>query len=256
MKSQDYADLYALEENFWWFTGMREITGALLDPFCARAGDRLILDAGCGTGGNISWLARYARNGKVIGIDLAAEALTFCAVTQQGSLVRASTTALPFADSSFDLVTSFDVLVQLPGERADEQAMREIYRVLRPGGVAFVRVAAYEWMRSGHDEALATQRRYTLGALTEKMANAGFTLRRTTYANSLLLPAAAVRRLVFKRVGLADSGSDVKPLPPGLGWLDRAFTNALSGEARILKNPRASLPAGLSAICIAEKPHN
>jgi SAM-dependent methyltransferase len=256
MKSQDYADLYALEESFWWFAGMREITAALLDPFCARERDRLILDAGCGTGGNISWLARYAGNGRVIGIDLAAEALKFCAVSQQGSLVRASTTDLPFADSSFDLVTSFDVLVQLPGEGADEQGMREIYRVLRSGGVAFVRVAAYEWMRSGHDEALATQRRYTLDELNGRMRNAGFNILRATYANTLLLPAAAVRRLLLKPIGLANKGSDVTPLPPRLEWLNRALANALLGEARILKNPRASLPAGLSAICIAEKPHN
>ncbi len=53
-----------------------------------------------------------------------------------------------------------------------------------------------------------------------------------------------------------DSGSDVKPLPPKLEWLNRVLTGALVSEARILRNPRASLPAGLSAICIAEKPHN
>ena len=50
------------------------------------------------------------------------------------------------------------MLVQLPGEGSDELAMREMFRVLRPGGVAFARAAAYEWMRSGHDEALGTQR--------------------------------------------------------------------------------------------------
>ena len=59
--------------------------------------------------------------------------------------MRASGTALPFADSAFDLLTSFDVLVQLPGEGSDELAMREMFRVLRPGGVAFVRVAAYDF---------------------------------------------------------------------------------------------------------------
>ncbi len=162
---------------------------------------------------------------------------------------------LPFADSTFCLVTSFDVLVQLPGEGADEQAIREMYRVLRPGAVAFVRVAAYQWMRSGHDEALGTQRRYTLGALIGRMEGAGFNILRATYANTLLLPAAALRRLVLKRVGLADSGSDVKPLPPKLQWLNRALVSALVCEARILRSPRASLPAGLTAICVAEKPH-
>ena len=146
--------------------------------------------------------------------------------------------------------------MQLPGEGADEAAIREMHRVLRPGGVAFVRVAAYEWMRSGHDDALGTQRRYTLRALTDRMESAGFSIVRATYANALLLPAAALRRLVLKRVGLADSGSDVKPLPPKLEWLNRVLASALVSEARILRNPRASLPAGLSIICIGRKSHN
>ena len=191
MKLKDYADLHDLEEELWWFAGMREITAALLDPLVAVPGDRMVLDAGCGTGGNVSWLGRYAGNGKVIGIDVASEALRFCAASQHERLIQSSVTHLPFADSTFDLITSFDVLVQLPGTGSDEQAIREMYRVLRTGGIAFVRVAAYEWMRSSHDEALATHHRYTLNELTQQMRKAGFNILRTTYANAILLPAAA-----------------------------------------------------------------
>ncbi|MBA3320317.1 MAG: methyltransferase type 11, partial [Pyrinomonadaceae bacterium] len=49
MQEEDFAYLYALEESFWWFAGMREITAAVLDPVLPRSQDRLILDAGCGT---------------------------------------------------------------------------------------------------------------------------------------------------------------------------------------------------------------
>ncbi len=254
MRAEDYADLYALEENFWWFAGMQEITAALLDPVCPPARDRLVLDAGCGTGGNIEWLARYAGNGRIVGIDLVPDALRFCRAHEHKCLTQASVTHLPFADSIFDLVTSFDVLVQLPGAGSDERAMREMHRVLRPGGVAFVRVAAYEWMRSGHDEALGTARRYHLTALNERMQRAGFNIRRATYANTTLLPAAMLRRLVLKPAGLADGGSDVKPLSPKLQWLNRALAGVLRGEARVLKHPGSKLRAGLSAICVAEKP--
>lgn len=254
MQEEDFAYLYALEETFWWFAGMREITKALLDPILPQNQDRMILDAGCGTGGMLLWLARFAGRGKVVGIDVVPSALRFCRERQHTNLAQASATHLPFADSTFDVVTSFDVLVQLPGEGTDEQAIREMFRLLRPGGIAFVRVAAYEWMRSGHDEALGTQRRYQLSKLISRMESAGFNTVRATYANTLLLPAAALRRLVLKRVGLADSGSDVKPLPPRLEWLNRVLTNALLSEAKMLKNSQATLPAGLSAICISEKP--
>lgn len=253
MRAQDYADLYALEESLWWFTGMHEVTRALLDPVCSHGHVRAVLDAGCGTGGMLQWLGRYAGGGRVVGVDLSADALDFCRGRGLREVMGASVTALPFADSTFDLVTSFDVLVQLPGEGADELAMREMFRVLRPGGVAFVRVAAYEWMRSGHDEALGTQRRYTLAQLVERMERAGFIVRRATYANALLLPAAVLRRLVLKRIGLADGGSDVKPLPRSLGWLHHVLVSALAAEARLLRRPGVNLPAGLSAICVGER---
>ena len=126
-------------------------------------------------------------------------------------------------------------------------------RVLRPDGLAFVRVAAYEWMRSGHDEALGTQRRYQLGQLAERMERAGFHVLRTTYANSLLLPVAVLRRLLLKRIGLADRGSDVKPLPPRLDRLNLMLTGLLRSEAHWLRHPQARLRAGLSAICVAQK---
>lgn len=255
MQEEDYAYLYELEEGFWWFAGMRDVTAALLDPVCLpRAGARAALDAGCGTGDMLTRLRRYAPAERVVGIDVSRTALDFCRERGHARLAQASATHLPFADASFDLVTSFDVLVQIPGDRADEAAIREMFRVLRPGGVAFVRVAAYEWMKSGHDAALNTQRRYSLGELKAKMERAGFSVRRSTYANSVLLPVAALRRLLLKRLGLADAGSDVKPLPSSLRWLNGLLTGVLRSEARLLKSTRTGLPFGLSAICVAEKP--
>jgi hypothetical protein len=87
------------------------------------------------------------------------------------------------------------------------------------------------------------------------LKRAGFEVLRETYANSLLLPIAAIRRLLLKRFGLADEGSDVKPLPQNLQWINRVMTNALLWEAKRLRNPNAKLPAGLSAICVAQKPN-
>jgi SAM-dependent methyltransferase len=169
-------------------------------------------------------------------------------------LAEASVTKLPFPDSMFDLVTSFDVLEQLPAGGSDEAAFGEMLRVLRPTGVAFVRVPACDWLKSDHDRALATQHRYSLDELGGKMKRAGFEILRTTYANSLLMPVAVFRRLVLKRLGLASAGSDVKPLPPSLLWINRVLTGALRTEASLLKSPNAKLPIGLSAICVARKP--
>ena len=252
MQKEDYAYLYELEEKFWWFVGMREITASVLDRYCPPR-ERKILDAGCGTGGNLAWLKRYVIDDGVHGIDLVDTALAFCRERDFKNLAQASATDLPFADESFDMVTSFDVLVQIPGKGADEKAIREMYRVLKTGGVAFIRVAAYKWMLSGHDKALGTQRRYSLSEITGKIERAGFKVLRSTYANTLPFPLALIRRLFLKRIGLSDRGSDVKPLSPRLLWIDTLLRRSLLLEARLLKNQKVKLPFGLSAICIAEK---
>lgn len=253
MQTEDYEYLAQLEARFWWFVGMRTITAALLDPLCRVPRDRTILDAGCGTGGNLEWLRRYAGQGQIVGLDYVGTALQFCRRAGHDQLVQASATHLPFADATFDLVTSFDVLVQIPGAGADEQAIHEMARVLKSGGIGLVRAAAYQWMRSGHDLALESQRRYRLGTLREKLERAGFTIQRATYANSVLLPVVAVRRLALKPLGWADAGSDVKPLPASLQWLNASLTQVLHAEARWLQAPQRSLPCGLSAICVVEK---
>jgi SAM-dependent methyltransferase len=255
MDAEEFKHLHALEQRFWWFSGMREITAALLDPVFSGSVSRQILDAGCGTGANLAWLQRYAGSGgDIVGIDIAAEALRFCRSNGQSTIAQASVSSLPFADSTFDLVTSFDVLVQLPDQGASEQATREMNRVLRPGGVAFIRAAAFEALRSSHDEALASRKRYRLEELVHQVERAGLGILRATYANALLLPVAMAWRLALKPAGLAPRGSDVRPLPPALRWAGVLLEAALRTEAHWLRRTHAKLPVGLSAICVARKP--
>jgi SAM-dependent methyltransferase len=254
VEPEEFTRLYALEETFWWFEGMRKVTGALLDPVCPRGIDRTILDAGCGTGWNLNWLRRYAgAGGRVVGIDIDPVAVELARTRHTDDVLRASVLDLPFSDATFDLVTSFDVLPQLGSEGSDELAMREMHRVLRIGGVAFVRAAAYEALRSSHDEALGTRRRYRLRSLAAAMRRAGFDVVRSTYANTLLLPVAAFYRLVLKRVGLAAPGSDVRPLPPRLARVEGVLEAILGLEASILAREHVRFPFGLSTICVARK---
>ena len=253
MQSQDYADLYHLEDTFWWFSGMQRITAAMLDPVCQSGGSISVLDVGCGTGGMMSWLSRYRQGANVTGLDVNAEAVGFCRSRNHDQVTMGSATHLPFRSASFDLLTCFDVLVHLRGHESERAAMAEMFRVLRPGGIALVRVAAYNWMRSSHDTTLDMHRRYTLKELTNKMESAGFNVLGGSYANMFLFPIAIMWRRVLQPLGLSPGGSDVKPLPRSLAWLNGLFATVLGSEAFLLRRFK-KLPFGLSAIAVVIKP--
>ncbi|HEX2187214.1 MAG TPA: methyltransferase domain-containing protein, partial [Chloroflexota bacterium] len=199
MNVAEYEAMYRLEDRLWWYVGMRRVAERVLDGRLervpqGRTAAQRILDAGCGTGGNLRWLEAF---GSVYGIDLSAHAIGFCRQRGLQTVARGSVTALPYADRSFDLITSFDVIYHL-GVEDDLAALREMHRVLRPGGHLLVRVPAIPQLASHHDAAVHTRQRYTLGELREKTERAGFEVLRASYANTLLFPLAAIARLMAR----------------------------------------------------------
>ena len=257
MRTEDYEIMHALESDYWWFVGMREVTGALMGRHVAFRPQR-ILDIGCGTGINLLWMSRLHRPEQVVGCDFSQTALGLCRRTLRSSaagagisLARGDIRRLPFAAKSFDLVTTSEVLdILAPGE--DEAALADIHRVLRPGGMAFVRVPAYQWLLSSHDTLFETRHRYSAGEIRRKMEAAGFRIRAVTYANTLLFPLAMTQRLLRKWFGVAGEKTDTQPWPGWLAWLDTLFRACLSAEAALLRRGW-ELPFGLSAICIGAR---
>jgi SAM-dependent methyltransferase len=115
-----------------------------------RSGDR-VLDLGCGGGRHAFEAAR--RGARVVALDTDRAELdrvtaTFAAMTEAGELpddasgraVTGDATRIPFPDGAFDTVIAAEVLEHLP---ADQVAINEIARVLRPGGMAAVTVPAW-----------------------------------------------------------------------------------------------------------------
>lgn len=242
MEEGEYRRLYELEHDLWWFRGMEKISLALLDRF-VDAGEELdVLDVGCGTGGMLAALGRF---GNVTGIDRSEEALRFARERNRGALARGTLERLPFADGSFDLVTSFDVLYHL-GVSDDVGALNEIARVLRPGGLLLVRVPAFEALRSRHDEAVHTRQRYGKRELTDKLRSAGLEPVLVSFANCLLFPVAVLRRGAERVLGTARQGSEVEGVGPAL---NQVLLLPLRIEAWVLR--RASLPFGLSLVAVA-----
>jgi SAM-dependent methyltransferase len=243
MEKDQYEILYRLEETHWWYLGMRRMVDALLTRYLDRGRPLHILDAGCGTGGMLNHLRRF---GSVVGLDFSDEALGFCRRRGLPHLARGSVERLPFADESFDLLTSFDVLYHM-GVEDDRLALGEFRRVLKPGGLLLLRLPAYDWLRGAHDVAVHTRHRYSREELARKLRDADFQIQKLTYANTLLFPIAALKRMVE---GTERSRRpDLEPLPAPI---NRALLGILSIEPALLR--KVSFPWGLSLMAVAAKP--
>lgn len=250
MNAEEYRFLYELEEEHWWFVGMRKIVAALLHPFILP-GPLRVLDVGCGTGLMLSWWRDRRATVSAFGADISPVALQFCARRGLRLLAQASVTGLPFSGESFDVVTSFEVLDWFTPENV-KGPVSELSRVLKPGGWLLLRVPAFEWLYSEHDKAIGTVHRYTAPELRQALVAQGLVLERLTYANALLFPLAVAWRWLH-RSPRAEPQSDVRPLPKGLRWLNFLLAGVLACEAAWLRYVPWPLPFGLSLIAVARK---
>jgi ubiquinone/menaquinone biosynthesis C-methylase UbiE len=123
-----------------WFLGRRgRIYDRLVVLSGAGPGDR-VLDVGCGTGYFARRIAPTVQpGGAVVGIDPSQPMLDYAATRRPANCTfqAAGAQKLPFDDASFDLVVSSLAFHHFPVDsRAD--AVREMFRVLRPGGRLFI----------------------------------------------------------------------------------------------------------------------
>jgi SAM-dependent methyltransferase len=243
MEVEEYARIAAAEDDHWWYRSARALMADVLSPWLGT-GQR-ILDAGCGPGGNGAWLARH---GDVVGTDLSWDALRFVRERRPGTApVRASLTDLPYAVGSFDVAIDITVLTCIPDDGA---AVRELARVLRPGGAVLLFEPAFDALRRAHDVTVHSLRRYRRRDLALLARDAGLRVERATYAYSFLAPPAAALHVVERRrlaEAPGDKGSDVERRA-----LDRAFAPLAAAERRWLA--RRDVPFGTSVLVVASKP--
>ena len=113
----------------------------------ALGGDECVLDAGCGRGLALIACAKKLTSGKAVGVDLwaakdqsnnnpqatlanaAAEGVADRVTVETGDITK-----LPFPDASFDAIISMIVLHNIPSRDGRDRALRELVRVLKPGG--------------------------------------------------------------------------------------------------------------------------
>jgi SAM-dependent methyltransferase len=236
------------EQSHFWFRGFRWFVRPEVVKAVAGRPSPVIIDCGCGTGANVSWLQDY---GRVYGFDLTWNGLALGRSMGRRKLARASIAAIPFPDACADVATSFDVFQCLP-DPVERDAIREMWRVLKPGGRLLLNVAALDVLRGRHATLSEEVRRYTPARLRSIVERAGFRVLRLTFVNASLFPLMLPVRVAQRWTSGDDSvppgefDISVPPAPvnallTGLVWL----------EAGALRS--VDMPIGGSLLCHAEK---
>jgi SAM-dependent methyltransferase len=243
MRIDEYTNMYALEDRFWWYRGVHDLILAYLRK--RTAPPLRILDAGCGTGKLMTLLTPL---GKVSGIDASVQALQYC---RERGLSDVGLVDLNewSSDAPFDVITSIDVLCH-ESVRSIGAILAQFYRGLRPGGILILNLPAFESLRREHDAVVQTVRRMREEDLLPLLRDRGFEIELSTYRLPALYYGIRSRKALFSKKEGAAPESDLRVLPPVLNtllwWVHWVENRAILAGLRF--------PVGSSLFVVARRP--
>lgn len=189
----------SVEDGHYWFQPRGRILRQILARHCLPPAT--MLDVGCGSG---RWVRSLGHMGyQVTGTDIWPAPPEGLATE---TYAPGTAEALPWPDACCDLVTMLDTLEHVE----DLPALKECFRVLRPGGILLVSVPAFPGLWSERDVRAGHRRRYTRQSLAQVMRAAGFEVREITGFQFFLLPVVWLSRWL-SRHRPAQLGDEERP---------------------------------------------
>jgi SAM-dependent methyltransferase len=229
MQSEQLHLMHEIEDSHWWFVARRRILVRLLEACLPPRADTLVVDVGCGTGGNLAVLAgRY----DCLGIDASEEALRLAhnrngrARFERGQLPN----DLPAELTHASAVLLADVLEHV--ER-DVESLATIVDWAPDGCLFLLTVPADMRLWSPHDAAHGHFRRYSQPSFASLWANLPVDTLLLSHFCTRLYPVIRAVRAINRWRGKTwgQAGTDLS-LPPGpVNWLLRRI---FAGEAGVL----------------------
>ncbi len=241
MEQHSHKEIAALEQSNWWYATRRSILRNLLERFAPTADTAL--DVGCGVGSNYSVISESAL--KVIGLDISQDALD-TTLAPYDEKVLASVEKMPLPDESVDIVVCFDVLEHVD----DRVATKDVFRVLRPGGTAFITVPAFDSLWNENDDYGHHLRRYRKSEIVSVLKESGFELPYVNYWNRFpFFPVVWVVARFYKRgVKKENLRNNLSLIPNWLNPLLILWMHIENAIARVIP-----LPFGVSLVVVARK---
>ncbi|MGD0756514.1 MAG: class I SAM-dependent methyltransferase [Bacteroidales bacterium] len=246
MEPNQYKYMFDSENRHWWYVGNHENFINILKRNNILKKGVKILDAGCGTG---RWLQILKSSFEIseTGIDNNNIAIEYSKTRGNMNLLMGDINNCIFQESSFDLITSFDVV---SSQGVNENiAIRNFYTYLKNEGYLLLTVPAFQFLYSKHDKVVYMKRRYLKKQIKVLLENNKLEIVKISYCVSLLFPLAVITRIFNKIFSSEDIEHNEVEMPPKV--INRLFLMVMRIENYLLKY--MSFPFGLSVLVLAKK---
>jgi SAM-dependent methyltransferase len=241
MERAAYAEMAAIDDAHWWYRARRTIVEEVIARSAPPSGTGPVVEIGCGTGANLSALARF---GHLLAVEPDAEARAHAArrsgvTVLEGRLPH----ALPADVRGAGLLVMLDVLEHVEDDTA---ALKAVAECLSGDARLVLTVPALPALWSRHDEEHHHHRRYTAATLRAVVERAGLKVEMMSYFNTLLFPLIAGVRWIKTLTGSREMDTGL-PAP----WLNRVLERIFAFERHLLG--RVPMPFGVSLVCVVSR---
>jgi SAM-dependent methyltransferase len=245
-KRHEYLKMASVEGSLWWYRDLHALVLATI-RHCSVGTHAALVDAGCGTGGLIQYLAAHGYT-SLRGFDLSEDAVAVC--RERGLPVVQSdllSIARLYERASLDAVVSNDILCYLD---PDEQArwVEQCADVIKPGGVLMMNLPALPVFRGTHDVSVGIRHRFSRLDVTRLFAGKPFAVTNEIYWPFLLAPVIGLmrwrQRRRLEREPSLPVESDIDPPP---AFVNELLYQLVAAENRLLRRK----PFGSSLFVVA-----
>lgn len=243
--------MFDAEERLWWY---RFLHHKVLKTIASTFGDNKsirILDAGCGTGGLMTFLGNEGYK-NIVGFDYSVSAVQFS--QERGlpvSQLSIDDIYEKFSDEKFDVIVCDDVICTLEIQQIQD-AFKNIDRLLKPNGIFVSNNNAFDIFRGTHDIAVGSKHRFTLNSLRRYYEPTDLEIIKSTYWSIFLSPLILAVRLLQQlkiKLNLVDESKLVSDVSVPSPFVNEALYKLVKLEENLI----AKSPFGSSLFTVFTK---
>lgn len=243
MQTRVYEIESQIEKNHWWFTNRRNMFKRYIDGLYLSKKDP-ILDIGSSSGSNLRLLKELDFK-NYQGFDLNSSAKDFCESKGLGEVIIGDICSSDLKDNYYQLILATDIIEHIEN---DNLAIKEIARILKPGGNLIITVPTFMCLWGLQDIVSMHKRRYLISQIREKIIASDLEIIESYYFNFLLFLPIYIARKIIKWFKIKiDSENSLNSI-----FINQILQIIFAADIFIARKIK-KIPFGASAFILAKK---